>query len=221
MLMMGGEGAAMIALEERFVVAAPPGIVWDFLIDPRRVVRCVPGGELAALVDDRTFDGKVRVRVGMLSFAYGGRLRIAEADPAARRVKIVGGAHESAGPGSARLTLVSWLTPLGDGSTEVVALARVDVEGRVVELGRGLLQRLAHEVFQDFAKHVHAALEAEGVTGRRRRGREAPRPSEGPPLRAVAIAVRAFRAWVSGWWRRPGLPEAASRRRAARQKDAR
>jgi len=186
-----------IALEERFVVAAPPGPVWDLLYDPRRVVTCVPGGELTHLVDGRTFDGRLRVEVGFLSFSYGGRLRIADADPVARRVRIVGGAHERDGSGTARLTLVSRLEPAAGGGTEVTVLAHVDVGGRAAELGGRLLQGLAHEVFQDFAAHVCAALAPR--PGHRRADARA--GERGPRLLAVPIAARALRRWVRGWWR--------------------
>jgi carbon monoxide dehydrogenase subunit G len=198
-----------IALEERFEVDAPPGPVWDLLFDPRRVVTCVPGGELTALLDDQTFDGRLRVEVGFLRFSYGGRLRIADADPVARRVRIVGGAHERDGSGTARLTLVSRLEPLEGGATVVVVLAHVEVGGRVAELGRGLLQRLAHEVFQDFAGHVRAALAPPagarrgGAAARQRvpGGGTAADGARGPALHALPIAARALRRWVGGWWR--------------------
>jgi carbon monoxide dehydrogenase subunit G len=196
-----------IALEERFEVAAPPGPVWDLLFDPRRVVTCVPGGELTRLVDDSTFDGRLKVELGFLTFSYGGRLHVADADPVARRVRIVGGAHERDGSSTARLTLVSRLEPTVGGHTEVVVLAHVDVGGRVAELGQGLLQGLAHEVFQDFAGHVRAALAPRPG----QRHASPPEGDRGPSLRAVPIAARALRAWMRSWWRgggrrRPGGP---------------
>jgi hypothetical protein len=102
---------------------------------------------------------------------------------------------------------VSRLEPTVGGHTEVVVLAHVDVGGRVAELGQGLLQGLAHEVFQDFAGHVRAALTA-------RPGQRRAHPAEGdrgPSLRAVPIAARALRAWMGSWGRgagahRPGSP---------------
>jgi carbon monoxide dehydrogenase subunit G len=188
-----------IRIDERFRVDAPVDAVWDFLVDPRRVVACVPGGELLGVEDDRTFEGRLRVAVGPFTFAYGGRVRIAEADVAARCVRIVGQARERLGADSARLTLESFLAPLPDGATEVAATARVDVEGRVVELGRGVLERLAHVVFQDFAAEVRTAVEAEAVAGTPAAGSPDPRPR--PAMRPFPLVFRALGAWVAGWWR--------------------
>jgi carbon monoxide dehydrogenase subunit G len=192
-----------IRIDERFVVRAPAGPVWDFLVDPRRVVGCVPGGELGRIVDARTFDGTVRVKLGPLTLAYGGRVRLAMVDPAARRVTILGDAHETDGTDTALLTLESRLAPLPGGATEVVATARVDVSGRIVELGRGVLEPLAHEVFQDFASRVRASIEAEAATAATavRRPSPAAPPPRTEPLRAIPLILRALRAWMAGWLR--------------------
>jgi carbon monoxide dehydrogenase subunit G len=189
---------AAITIDERFRVGAPQAAVWDFLVDPRRVVGCVPGGELGAVLDDRTFDGTVRVEVGPLTLAYGGRVELAEVDAVARRVKIVGRARERAGTDSARLTLESWLDAPPEGGTEVTARARVDVAGRIVGLGLGFLQPLAHLVFQEFAARVGAEIEA--AEARRRSGVAGGGPvARTAPLRAFPLVLRALRAWLSAW----------------------
>jgi carbon monoxide dehydrogenase subunit G len=170
--------------------------VWDLLVDPRRVVDCVPGGELDAVVDGRTFDGRVRVRLGALTLAYRGRVRLAEVDLAARRVRIVGEALESAGAGWARLTLDSWLTALPGGRTAVAVLAQVEVAGRMVEVWRGLLEQVARQVFQQFAACVRATAEAEAARPPGARG-GLPPARRREPLRAIPLLVRALRAWVA------------------------
>jgi carbon monoxide dehydrogenase subunit G len=178
-----------IRIEERFVVRAPAGRVWDFLVDPRRVVACVPGGELHRVVDARTYDGAIRVAVGPLALAYRGRVRLAEADAAARRVTILGDARERGGADAARLALESGLRALPGDATEVVVHARVQVEGGIVSLGRGALERLGHVVFQDFAACVRARVEAE------HEGRPPPPPRG--PLRPVPLLLRALGAWLA------------------------
>ncbi len=167
---------------------APVARVWAFLVDPRRVAACVPGGVLGDVLDERTFLGEVRMALGPLTLAYRGRVQLAEVDAAERRVKIVGKARERAGTDSARLTLESALTPLPGGGTEVVAHARVDVAGRIVELGRGVLEAFAHLVFQDFAASVRATVEAEEA------GRAAPGRQEA--LHTLPLVWRALSAWV-------------------------
>lgn len=183
---------------------APPARVWVFLVDPRRVVACVPGGRLGEVQGERTFAGEVKLALGPLALAYRGRVELAEVDEARRQVKILGKAREREGTDSARLTLESRLAPLPGGGTLVLAHARVDVEGRLAELGRGVLEALAHLVFQDFAACVQASLEAEEA------GRAGPARAEA--LRALPLMWRALSAWLGRVLR----ARDAARRRARR-----
>lgn len=205
-----------IRIDERFVVDAPVEAVWSFLVDPRRVVSCVPGGELGAVLDDRTFDGAVRVKVGPLVLAYGGRVSLAQVDAAARRVTILGEARERGGEDSARLALESRLAPLPRGGTEVVAHAVVDARGRVLELGGGFLEALAHLVFQEFAACVRTSVEAEearrSVSGP---ARTAAPPGRSAPLAALPLVLRALRAWLAGILRARGRAPASTGSRSA------
>ena len=186
-----------LLVHERFSVRAPPAAVWAFLLDPRRVVSCVPGGELRALVDARTYDGAVRVAVGPLELAYAGRVRVAAQDPATRAVTIVGEARERAGPGSARLTLTSGLAGGEGGPTDVAAEIRLDLAGPIAELGRRVLGPLAHLVFQEFVSKVQGSIEDEEA--RRQAGLLAPAaPARSAPLRPVPLVLRALRAWLAG-----------------------
>lgn len=195
-----------IRVEERFVVQAPVERVWEYLVDPRRVVRCLPGAELVEVVDERTFRGDVKVKVGMVTVSYRGRVQLVEVDAAARRVKMTGEGRESAGAGSARMTMESRVSAApGDGS-EVVVQADLDVVGRIVQLGRGMIEQVAHQLFQQFAACVRATLEAEAAAGGAGPGaaaaaRPAPRQE---PVRALPTLLRAFWAWIVALFRRRG-----------------
>jgi len=205
-----------IRIEERFTVAAPVEPVWEYLVDPRRVVTCLPGAELAEVVDERTFHGNVKVKVGAVTVSYKGLVRIADLDAGAHRVKMTGEGRESAGAGSARMTMESRVSALPDGGSEVVVQADVDVVGRIVQLGRGMIEQVSHQLFQQFAACVRATLEAED----RARGASSPEeraaalaavPDARPrPVRAVPLLFRALWAWLLGLFRRrpPGTPPA-------------
>jgi carbon monoxide dehydrogenase subunit G len=192
-----------IRIDERYVVRAPPAAVWEFLVDPRCVVSCIPGGELEEVLDERNFHGRIEVVVGPLTLVYRGRVRLAEVDPAALRVKIVGEAREARRAGSSRLVLDSWLLPTADGGTQVVAVVRADVAGRIVRLLRGMIEELARLAFREFAAAVRESLEAEAASRAAlaagapsplpRRAAPAPRP----PLHPVPLLLRAVRSWAA------------------------
>jgi carbon monoxide dehydrogenase subunit G len=148
-------------IEERFAVRAPVEKVWAYLVDPRRVVTCLPGAELTEVVDERTFHGAVKVKVGPVTVSYKGKVILEEVDAAARRVRMTGEGRESTGTGSARMAMESTLTELPSGEVEVKVVSDVDVVGRLVQLGRGMIEQVSHQLFAQFAGCVKATLEAE------------------------------------------------------------
>jgi len=184
-------------IEERFVVRAPPGAVWSYLVDPRRVVGCLPGAELTEVVDERTFHGNVRVKVGPVSVSYKGRVQLSELDEAGGRVRMVGEGRESGGAGSAKMTMESRLRALPEGATEVTVVADVDVVGRLVQLGRGMIEQVSHQLFLQFSECVRATLEAEAAGAA---GGGAPARQEA--VRAIPLLLRALWAWLAGLVRR-------------------
>jgi carbon monoxide dehydrogenase subunit G len=185
-------------IEERFAVKAPLERVWVYLVDPRRVVTCLPGAELTEVVDDRNFLGKVKVKVGPVAVAYQGRVRLVEVDEAGRRVRLTGEGRESGGTGSAKMSMESTLAALPGGLTEVVVRAEVDIAGRLVQLGRGMIEQVSHQLFGQFSECVRASLEAETAPG----VASAAPSTAAPPLRAIPLVLRAFFATVAAFLRK-------------------
>lgn len=174
-------------IEERFTVQAPAERVWAYLLDPRQVASCLAGAQVTELVDERTFHGAMTVKVGPATVAYRGSVVLSRIDAAAMSVTMVGEGREGAGSGSARMTMESRLAALPGGGTEVTVIADVDLVGRLVQLGRGMVEQVSHQMFQQFARCVQARLEAAPGT--------APADGAGQPLRAVPLIARAL--WAS------------------------
>ena len=148
-----------IRIEETFQLRAPPARVWAYLTDPRQVVTCLPGAELTSVEDESTFLGKVKVKVGPVVAAYSGKVTITERDEGAGVVRIVGEGRESAGAGSARMTMTSTLVALPDGGTEVRVAADLEVVGRIAQFGRGMIESVNRQMFRQFTECVRATLE--------------------------------------------------------------
>jgi carbon monoxide dehydrogenase subunit G len=185
-------------IEERFAVRAPAAAVWAYLIDPRRVVTCLPGAELTEVVDERTFHGNVKVRVGPVTVSYRGRVNLVQVDEAGRSVRMTGEGRETTGAGSAKMSMESRLRELPGGETEVVVISEVDVVGRLVQLGRGMIEQVSHQIFEQFATCVRTTLEAEAA------GAAAPAgpPAASRPVRIVPLLLGAMWATLRALLRR-------------------
>ncbi len=151
-------------IEETFEVQAPITSVWEYLIDPQRVVGCLPGAELTEVQDERTFQGRIRVKVGPVTASYKGTARLEKVDEAEHRVRMTGEGKETAGAGSARMTMTSRLVELPGGGTQVEVQAEVDVVGRIVQFGRGLMEEVSRQLFRQFASCVQATLAQPAAT---------------------------------------------------------
>jgi len=173
-----------IEIRETFQVQAPIDAVWRFVMDPEKVVACMPGAELEQAVDDRTFDGRVRVKLGAISTSYKGRVRFTEVNEQEYTVRMVAEGRETGG-GTAKGTMFSCLRALPDGQTEVAAEASVDLTGRVVQVGRGMIQGVSHQLFQQFVASTKERLE--GAQGAEE---QLPAAVEPEPIRLLPLVLR-------------------------------
>jgi carbon monoxide dehydrogenase subunit G len=146
-------------LSNVFEVPASPEEVWRFLLDVERVAPCVPGAELTEVVDERTWKGKVVVKLGAVSLSYAGTVAIQERDDAARRVVLVANGTETRGRGVARATATSRLEPT-DSGTRVVIDTELSLSGPVAQYGRGMIADVSRRLTDEFAACLRARLEA-------------------------------------------------------------
>jgi uncharacterized protein len=187
-------------IEETFQVDAPLPVVWSYLIEPRQVVRCIPGAELTGSESDRVFLGTVKVKVGPVTTSYAGRAQLTEIDEPARRVRMTGEGRESGGAGSAKLFMTSRLVALPDGRTEVRVEADLDVAGKLVQFGRGMIEQVSKQLFRQFAECVRAEMAAR-ATGPSAAAATAP-AGAAKPVRALPLLLQSLWAMILSAFRR-------------------
>src|SRR5215470_17492414 len=146
-------------IEQRFEVQAPVERVWQYLIDPKRVVECLPGAELLEQKDDQTFLGAIKVKVGPLSMSYKGNAKFTEVNEQTHQVRMVGDAREVGGSGSTKVSMLSTVEALPSGNSEVSVVADVELVGKIVQFGRGMIEEVSRQMFRQFSNCVKAQLE--------------------------------------------------------------
>ena len=146
-------------IEERFEVQAPVERVWDYLVDPKRVVECLPGAELLEQKDDGSFLGAIKVKVGPLAMSYKGKGKFTEINAETHQVRMVGDAREVSGSGSTKVSMLSTVSPLANGGCEISVSADVDLVGKIVQFGRGMIEEVSRQMFRQFATCVKSRLE--------------------------------------------------------------
>lgn len=164
-------------IESSFQVQAPADRVYAFLLDVNRVVACVPGAQLAEVVDPDTFKGRVRIKVGPVTVSYQGTARITERDAQERSATLSAEGRETTGSGSARAT--TRMSVQAEGSTSTVRFVTdLSVVGRVAQFGRGIMEDVSRHLVAQMGECIRSRLEDE-TTGEVS-GRPVPAPVTAP-----------------------------------------
>jgi carbon monoxide dehydrogenase subunit G len=148
-----------IQIDKSFVVRAAAPAVWDFLTDPRRVARCMPGAAITDELDANSYAGTITVKVGPMSASYRGKMTFAKLDPSARSAEILASGQEVRGKGGASMRLTSRLVERAPSETEVTTSTELNVTGMLAQLGRGMIQDVGDQIFQKFTDAMRAELE--------------------------------------------------------------
>jgi uncharacterized protein len=143
--------------DNSFEVPLPVDETWKLLMDIRRIAPCLPGAELTEVIDDRTYKGKVGVRLGPVSLAFAGTVKFDEIDDAAHRAKISAQGSDAKGRGAANATATFHLEPVTGGS-KVLVHTHLTLSGAVAQYGRGvgIIQITAAQIITQFANNLKA-----------------------------------------------------------------
>jgi uncharacterized protein len=147
-------------------------VVWTALNDPEVLKQCIPGCESIEKQSDTDMTAKVVLRVGPIKAGFSSKLKLADLDPP-NGYKIIG--EGSGGPaGFAKGTAVVHLADDGPNATLLTYETKVNVGGKIAQLGGRLLdstaQKLAGEFFEKLGTVIAPAGAAQAEPPKRRRG---------------------------------------------------
>ncbi len=110
--------------------------VWDLLLDPEVISRCIPGCQELKAVGDDAFEARLRIGIGAVSGTYEGTLRITERTPPSRYAMVFEGTGRGGfvkGSGHADLRAEQ-------GGTIVAYECDVEVGGLIASVGQRVLE---------------------------------------------------------------------------------
>jgi uncharacterized protein len=193
--------------DNSFEVPLPVDDAWKVLMDIRRIAPCLPGAELTEVVDDRTYKGKVGVRLGPVSLAFAGTVKFDEIDDANHRAKVAAQGSDAKGRGAANATATFHLEPVNGGS-KVLVHTNLTLSGAVAQYGRGvgIIQMTAAQIITQFANNLKAQLGPVAVapaavapavaTTAAPAASAPPAPLPAKPISAFALMGAVLLAWV-------------------------
>ena len=177
-------------IEKTFEVPEPIAKVWDVLSDPRKVATCVPGAQITEQVDEKTYKGAIKVKVGPSITDYTGEVHIVRLDAENHEIEILGKGQDVRGRGSASMKMTGKLRALPNGGTEVTSVSEINVVGILAQMGSRVITEVSNIMFGEFTKNFQARL------------RE---PSGDPVEHAAGAQVTPIKASSVAWQATKGL----------------
>ena len=138
--------------DNSFDVPVPVDQAWDLMMDIERIAPCVPGAELTEVVDERTYKGKISVKLGPVALTFNGQTTFEELDPANHAAKLKAQGTDAKGRGGAHAKVDFHMEP-SDIGTKVLIHTNLQLSGAVAQYGRGvgMVADLAQQIIAQFA----------------------------------------------------------------------
>jgi len=150
-----------VTLNNSFSIDQPIDRVWRFLSDPHKVAPCLPGAELQEAVDEKTFRGAIKIKLGPFSSQFKGEVVIEQKDDAAHEIRMVGRGKDAKGTGSASMTITGRLTAQPDGGTQMESTSDLIISGKIAQFGSRMIEDVSKSMFEKFTQNFSARIRAE------------------------------------------------------------
>ena len=146
-------------IEGKFNMKAPIQKVWDFLMEPGTLVSCIPGAEKMEAVDDTTWEGTVKQKVGPISVKINFIQTLSDVQPP-NHLKAVGRGSAMGGAGTFSQETIVDLKEIAKGEVEVTYSSNVNVVGRLATFGERIMRAKVNKVGAEFTQNLQKALES-------------------------------------------------------------
>ncbi len=144
-------------IKDSFVINAPQDKVWEFLFDIPKLGECVPGIESVEVVDDKTYKGRLVVKVGPIKSSFSGTVNLTEVDAPNRIAGTVEGDDKSSAS-SVKASFSGTLKTV-EGGTEAAFEVEANLRGRLAQFGGPVITATAKKLTAEFAKNLRERLE--------------------------------------------------------------
>ncbi len=142
-------------IDTSFAIPMPPAQAWPLLLDVPAITPCVPGASLVEDFGDRSYRGKIALKVGPVQLQFVGDLKFVEIDDAQRRAVLTGKGADGKGRGNASAN-VTFTMHEESGGSRVDVVTDLNLTGAVAQYGRaeGLLKAVSNELTRQFTENL-------------------------------------------------------------------
>lgn len=141
-------------------ISASREALWEFLLNIENVAHCLPGVDALTRLDDETYEGTLRLKVGPIALALQGTLRVEAYDREQWHGAMRAEAKDRRLGGGVRAHLSMDLLEKGPAETEMRVALEAHILGKIGEFGQPIIRKKADAMLQEFAEQVSQRLQA-------------------------------------------------------------
>lgn len=135
-----------------------PEALWQLLMDIPRVSSCLPGVESVEKMEDDTYQGTLKVRVGPISLSLQGKIILEEQNEQEMRAALRAEAADRRAAGAVRGKSTMQLKKLGPNETELQVETDVNILGKIGEFGQPIIRKKADQMLKQFIENIKKEL---------------------------------------------------------------
>lgn len=132
--------------------------LWEFLMDVPKVAQSLPGVESVTKIDDTTYEGLLKVRVGPIALNLAGKIIVEEQDKENWRAALRAEANDRRAAGAVKGKTTMILKEAGPGQSELVVETDVNILGKIGEFGQPIIRKKADSMLKEFVENIKKQL---------------------------------------------------------------
>lgn len=173
-------------ISQEFTVHQPLSVVWETFEDIPTVAGCLPGATLTEDKGNRTYGGRVAVKLGPISPTFDGEATITS-DEATHSGTITGTGVDRRGGSRGQLNVTYKIVPVGEDTTTITLDADITLSGAAAQFGRtSVINEVSSRMIKEFGTCLEGKMSAS--TPEERAAVKAP---EAPSAAMLASSVAA------------------------------
>lgn len=143
---------------QKAVIAVAREPLWNFLMDIPKVAQLLPGVDKVERVDQDTYQGTLKIRVGPISLNLQGKITVEERDQDNWRATLRADASDRMAAGAMRGKTTMTLTELNANETELSVDTDVNILGKIGEFGQPIIRKKADTMLKEFVENIKKQL---------------------------------------------------------------
>jgi len=145
-----------LVMRGKFILEAPIQQVWSFLLESGTLASCIPGAEKIEVIDEKTYKGVVKQKIGPISARFEFTANLTEMNPP-RYLKVVGRSSDKMVGTSAQEIIVN-ITEISNAKAEISYDIKVNMFGSIPVIGKMMMEAKAKTLEKQFTENLQDKL---------------------------------------------------------------